>query len=75
MHKQRLAYGNDNGFAYPSNWLFYITNASKYLRSGVYGITNLKIDGISSKSAMGKMIIISMVIYYKILISLIPYKI
>lgn len=45
MHKQRLSYANDNGFAYPSNWLFYITNASKYLRSGVYGITNLSIDG------------------------------
>ena len=30
MHKQRLSYGNDNGFAYPSNWLFYITNASNY---------------------------------------------
>ena len=28
MHKQRLSYGNDNGFAYPSNWLFYITSKS-----------------------------------------------
>ncbi len=46
MHKQRLAYGGaDNGFADPSNWLFYITNAEKYSRSGVFGITNLKIDG------------------------------
>lgn len=45
MHKQRLAYGNDNGFGYPSNWLFYITDEKKYARSGVYGITNLKIDG------------------------------
>ena len=24
LHKQRMAYGNDNGFAYPANWLFYI---------------------------------------------------
>ena len=45
MHKQRLAYGNDNGFAYPSNWLFYITDDAKYKRSGLYGVTNLKIDG------------------------------
>ena len=45
MHKQRLAYGNDNGFGYPSNWLFYITDEKKYAHSGVYGITNLKIDG------------------------------
>ena len=45
MHKQRLAYGNDNGFAYPSNWLFYITDEKRYSHSGVYGITNLKIDG------------------------------
>lgn len=44
MHKQRAAYG-DNGFAYPANWLFYITDDTKYSRSGVYGITNLKIDG------------------------------
>ena len=45
MHKQRLAYGNDNGFAYPSNWLFYITDDARYTHSGVYGVTNLKIDG------------------------------
>ena len=45
MHKQRLAYGGDNGFGYPANWLFYITNDAKYAHSGVYGITNLKVDG------------------------------
>lgn len=45
MHKQRIAYGNDNGFAYPANWLFYIHDEASYARSGVYGITNLKIDG------------------------------
>jgi hypothetical protein len=45
MHKQRLAYGNDNGFAYPSNWLFFITDEARYARSGLYGVTNLKIDG------------------------------
>lgn len=45
MHKQRLAYGHDNGFATPANWLLYITDETRYQRSGVYGITNLKIDG------------------------------
>lgn len=44
MHKQRLTFG-DNGFGYPANWLFYITDDAKYERSGVYGVTNLKIDG------------------------------
>ena len=44
LHKQRISYG-DNGFAYPANWLFYITNDANYNRSGVYGVTNLKIDG------------------------------
>ncbi len=44
LHKQRMAYGNDNGFAYPANWLFYIHDDKSYSRSGVYGITNLKID-------------------------------
>lgn len=45
LHKQRIAYGNDNGFAYPANWLFYIHDDASYDRSGVYGITNLQIDG------------------------------
>ena len=44
LHKQRITYG-DNGFGYPANWLFYITDEKKYARSGVYGVTNLKIDG------------------------------
>lgn len=52
MHKQRLAYGGDNGFAYPSNWLFFITDASKYAHSGIYGITNLKIDGKAEELAV-----------------------
>lgn len=52
MHKQRLAYGNDNGFGYPSNWLFYITDEAKYKRSGIYGVTNLKIDGKAESLAV-----------------------
>lgn len=45
MHKQREAYNHDNGFATPENWLMYITTEAKYQRSGIYGVTNLKIDG------------------------------
>lgn len=45
MHKQRIAYSNDNGFAYPASWIFYIHDDNSYERSGVYGVTNLKIDG------------------------------
>ena len=45
MHKQRLAYGGDNGFGDPANWLFYITDEKKYAGSGIYGISNLKVDG------------------------------
>ena len=52
MHKQRLAYANDNGFGYPANWLFYITNEAKYHSSGIYGVTNLKIDGKAESLAV-----------------------
>lgn len=53
MHKQRLAYGGgDNGFAYPANWLFFIKDEKLYNRSGIYGITNLKIDGKAESLAV-----------------------
>ena len=53
MHKQRLAYGGgDNGFAYPANWLFFIKDEELYKRSGIYGITNLKIDGKAESLAV-----------------------
>ena len=46
IHKQRLTYyAGDNGFAYPANWLFFITNEEQYSKSGIYGVTNLIIDG------------------------------
>ncbi len=46
IHKQRQTYyAGDNGFAYPSNWLFFITNEDRYSKSGIYGVTNLTIDG------------------------------
>ena len=53
MHKQRLAYGGgDNGFAYPANWLFFIKDENLYKRSGIYGVTNLKIDGKAESLAV-----------------------
>ena len=45
MHKQRQVYKRDNGFAKPEMWLLYSTNLQKWNNSGLYGITNLKIDG------------------------------
>lgn len=45
IDKQRKTYEKDNGFAYPENWLLYATDEMKYNRSGVYGVTNVKIDG------------------------------
>jgi len=45
LDKQRKTYEKDNGFAYPENWLLYSTDELKYSRSGIYGITNTKIDG------------------------------
>lgn len=43
--KQRQAYGNDNGFASPENWIVFIKDQSFLDRTGLFGITNLKIDG------------------------------
>lgn len=51
FHKQSTVYGG-NGFAYPSNWLFFITDEAKYAKSGVYGVTNLKIDGKAESLAV-----------------------
>lgn len=46
MSKQRQQYGGDNGFATPENFFLYITDAYKLKSTGVFGITNVKIDGI-----------------------------
>lgn len=43
--KQRQAYGNDNGFASPENWIVFIKDQSFLSRTGLFGVTNLKIDG------------------------------
>lgn len=45
LDKQRKVYDADNGYASPQNWIFFITDEAKLKRSGVYGATNLKIDG------------------------------
>ena len=45
LDKQRHVYENDNGFATPENWLLYSTTMERYANSGIYGVTNLKIDG------------------------------
>lgn len=45
LSKQRKIYDKDNGFASPENWLLFSTNAEKYDNSGLYGVTQLKIDG------------------------------
>lgn len=45
LSKQRKIYDKDNGFASPENWLLFSTNAEKYDMSGLYGVTQLKIDG------------------------------
>jgi len=45
LDKQRKVYDADNGYASPQNWIYYITDEVKLKHSGVYGATNLKIDG------------------------------
>lgn len=45
MSKQRQQYGGDNGFAKPENFFLYITDAYKLKSTGMFGITNIKIDG------------------------------
>lgn len=45
LSKQRKIYDKDNGFASPENWLLFSINAEKYDMSGLYGVTQLKIDG------------------------------
>lgn len=44
MSKQRQQYGSDNGFATPENFFLYITDAYKLKSTGMFGITNIKID-------------------------------
>lgn len=46
MHKQRLAYNHDNGYASPTVWLFLATNEEQWQKTGLYGVTGLAVDGV-----------------------------
>ena len=52
VSKQRIAYNRDNGIASPENWLLYVTDYSLDDKSGLYGISNLLIDGKPSDFAV-----------------------
>lgn len=45
LSKQRQSMTKDNGFAKPENYFLYVTDAHKNMSSGMYGMTNIKIDG------------------------------
>ena len=44
--KNREIYYRDNGIVSMENWLYYVTSAQKDSLSGLYGITNVRIDGV-----------------------------
>lgn len=46
ISKQRQSMTKDNGFAKPENYFLYVTDAYKNQSSGMYGITQLMIDGV-----------------------------
>lgn len=45
LSKQRQSMTKDNGFAKPENYFLYVTDAHKNMSSGMYGMTNILIDG------------------------------
>ncbi|MCR4733583.1 MAG: hypothetical protein K5829_01065 [Treponema sp.] len=45
VSKQRKAYNRDNGIASPENWLLYVTDYELDKSSGLYGASNVFIDG------------------------------
>lgn len=47
--KSRQAYAHDLGFVSPEHWLLYSTDAQKSSQGGIYGATNVKIDGKASE--------------------------
>lgn len=49
ISKQRQVYYHDKGFTTMEEWLFWATDERKDLQSGLYGITDLKIDGKSTE--------------------------
>ena len=50
LGKQREAYSQGKGFVSPSEYLCYVTDISLNSYAGLYGITNLKIDGNPSET-------------------------
>ena len=45
ISKQRQSYYQDQGFQTMEEWLFWSTTPEKEAKTGIYGITNLSIDG------------------------------
>ncbi|MCR4741972.1 MAG: hypothetical protein K5866_03765 [Treponema sp.] len=45
LGKQRRAYSDDNGFASPQNWILFLKDETFLSKTGLYGVTNVKIDG------------------------------
>ena len=45
IHKQRLAFNKDKGFLTPEEWILWSTNREKEKLAGLYGISNVYIDG------------------------------
>lgn len=45
--KMRQSYNLDSGFLSPGRWVYNAINEKTFYRSGLYGVTGLKIDGVS----------------------------
>ncbi|MCQ2593392.1 MAG: hypothetical protein MJ188_11485 [Treponema sp.] len=46
LNKSRQAYNyGDKGFAAPETWCFFVKNAAGNAKAGIYGVTNVEIDG------------------------------
>ena len=45
ISKQRRSNGDDNGFQKPAKFFVMLTNSSMLSMTGLYGVTNVKIDG------------------------------
>lgn len=43
--KQRQAYGGHQGFLSPEKWLYYVDSPAKNQMAGIYGVTDVRIDG------------------------------
>ena len=48
ISKQRQSSGGDGGFFKPAKYFFVVTDESKLTYAGLYGVTNIKIDGKST---------------------------